>query len=94
MLMPNGGSDAENGLNSFHMHDEFHSREAISASFTPDKRLCDNGRTGSFTDTARELFLTHSAMSHSVRALENEFGCILLNRLGKRIELAAAGESF
>jgi DNA-binding transcriptional LysR family regulator len=51
-------------------------------------------RTGSFTDTARELFLTHSAISHSVRALENELGCRLLSRLGKRIELTAAGESF
>jgi DNA-binding transcriptional LysR family regulator len=51
-------------------------------------------RTGSFTETGRELFLTHSAISHSMRALENELGCRLLNRLGKRIELTAAGESF
>jgi LysR family transcriptional regulator, low CO2-responsive transcriptional regulator len=51
-------------------------------------------RTSSFTETARELFLTHSAISHSLRALENELGCRLLNRLGKRIELTAAGEAF
>ena len=51
-------------------------------------------RTGTFTETARELFLTHSAISHSMRALENELGCRLLNRLGKKIELTAAGESF
>jgi LysR family transcriptional regulator, low CO2-responsive transcriptional regulator len=51
-------------------------------------------RTGSFTETGRELFLTHSAISHSVRALENELGCRLLNRLGKRIELTPVGESF
>jgi LysR family transcriptional regulator, low CO2-responsive transcriptional regulator len=51
-------------------------------------------RTGSFTETARELFLTHSAISHSIRALENEMGCRLLNRMGKRVELTAAGEAF
>jgi DNA-binding transcriptional LysR family regulator len=28
-----------------------------------------------------------------VRALENELGCGLLNKLGKRIELTAAGKS-
>jgi DNA-binding transcriptional LysR family regulator len=51
-------------------------------------------RTGSFTEAGRELFLTHSAICHSVRALEDELGCRLLNRLGKTIELTAAGESF
>ncbi len=51
-------------------------------------------RTSSFTETARELFLTHSAISHSLRALENELGCRLLNRMGKRMELTAAGEAF
>jgi DNA-binding transcriptional LysR family regulator len=51
-------------------------------------------RTSSFTETARELFLTHSAISHSLSALENELGCRLLNRMGKRIELTAAGEAF
>jgi DNA-binding transcriptional LysR family regulator len=51
-------------------------------------------RTGSSSDTARELFLTHSAISHSVSALEDDLGCRLLNRLGKRIELTAASESF
>jgi DNA-binding transcriptional LysR family regulator len=51
-------------------------------------------RTGSFAETARELFLTHSAISHSIKALEREVGCRLLNRLGKKIELTAAGEGF
>jgi DNA-binding transcriptional LysR family regulator len=50
-------------------------------------------RTGSVTETARELFLTHSAISHSVRTLENELGCRLLNRVGKRVALTAAGET-
>lgn len=51
-------------------------------------------QTGSFTATARELFLTHSAISHSIRALENELGCRLLDRMGKKFELTPAGEAF
>jgi DNA-binding transcriptional LysR family regulator len=55
--------------------------------------LVSLAQTGSFTETARELFLTNSAISHSIRALENELGCRLLNRLGKKVELNAAGEA-
>jgi DNA-binding transcriptional LysR family regulator len=50
-------------------------------------------RTGSYTQTAKELFLTHSAISHSMRALENEIGCLLLHRVGKRVMLTEAGEA-
>ena len=49
-------------------------------------------KTGSFTQTARELHLTQSAVSHSMRALENEIGCRLLDRLGKKVVLTQAGE--
>jgi DNA-binding transcriptional LysR family regulator len=49
-------------------------------------------RTGSFTQTARELHLTQSGISHSMKALENEIGCRLLDRLGKKIALTQAGE--
>lgn len=51
-------------------------------------------KTGSFGEATGELFLTHSAMSHPVRALEDEVGCRLLNRMGKKIELTHAGEAF
>jgi DNA-binding transcriptional LysR family regulator len=51
-------------------------------------------RTGCLADTARELSLTNSAISHSMRALESDLGCRLLNRLGKRVVLTAAGEAF
>lgn len=50
-------------------------------------------RTGSMTETARELFLTHSAISHSMKALENDIGCRLLTRVGKKCELTEAGEA-
>ncbi len=49
-------------------------------------------RTGSFTKTARELHLSQSAISHSIKALEDEVQCRLLDRLGKSVLLTQAGE--
>lgn len=49
-------------------------------------------RTGSFTATAKEVFITQSAVSHSMRTLERELGCRLLNRVGKRTTLTLEGE--
>lgn len=50
-------------------------------------------RTGSYSKTARELFLSHSAISHSMRALEEEMGCRLLHRVDKKVALTEAGEA-
>ena len=49
-------------------------------------------RTGSFTQTARELHVTQSGISHSMKALETETGCRLFDRLGKKVVLTQAGE--
>jgi len=49
-------------------------------------------RTGSFTQTARELHLTQSGISHAMKALESDVGCRLLDRLGKKFVLTQAGE--
>lgn len=49
-------------------------------------------RTGSFTETARELHLSQSAVSHSMKALEAEVGCRLFDKLGKKAVLTQAGE--
>src|SRR6266478_7329334 len=49
-------------------------------------------RTGSFTEAARELHLTQSAVSHALRALEEDVGCRLLDRLGKKTTLTQSGE--
>jgi DNA-binding transcriptional LysR family regulator len=49
-------------------------------------------QTGSFTLAARELNLTQSAISHSMKALEQDAGCRLLDRMGKKIMLTQAGE--
>ena len=49
-------------------------------------------RTGSFTRAAQELHLTQSAVSHSMKALEQEAGCRLLDRTGKKVTPTEAGE--
>jgi LysR family transcriptional regulator, low CO2-responsive transcriptional regulator len=51
-------------------------------------------RTRSFTDTAHELFLTRSAISHAMSALQAEIGCRLLTIMGKRVFLTQEGEAF
>lgn len=47
---------------------------------------------GSFTNAARELFLTQSAVSQQIGALENEIGDLLFDRSGKRVKLTGEGE--
>src|SRR5881409_4512713 len=56
------------------------------------RTFCVLTRTGSFTQTARELHLTQSGISHSMKALEGDVGCRLLDRLGKKVLLTQAGE--
>ena len=56
------------------------------------RAFCVLARTGSFTQTARELHLTQSGVSHAMKALEADVGCRLLNRLGKKVVLTQAGE--
>ena len=46
----------------------------------------------SFTKAADELHLTQSAVSHRVRALEEELGIVLFKRLMRRLELTRAGQ--
>jgi DNA-binding transcriptional LysR family regulator len=56
------------------------------------RAFCAVARTASFTQAARELHLTQSAVSHSMKALEGDVGCRLLHKLGKKIALTQAGE--
>src|ERR1051325_5471705 len=56
------------------------------------RTFCALARTGNFTQTARELHLTQSGISHSMKALERDIGCRLLDRLGKKVVLTQAGE--
>src|SRR5258705_10655355 len=48
-------------------------------------------RTGSFTLAAKELYLSQSAVSHSMKALEEDVGGRLFDRVGKKGFLKQAG---
>jgi LysR family glycine cleavage system transcriptional activator len=48
-------------------------------------------RHESFSRAADELFVTHGAVSHQIRALEEELGTPLFLREGKRVRLTDAG---
>jgi len=49
-------------------------------------------RTRSFTEAAKSLHLTQSAVSHAVKALENDIGHRLFEREGRRIRPTEPGE--
>jgi DNA-binding transcriptional LysR family regulator len=52
-------------------------------------------RLGSFTKAGEATLRTQSALSQQIRALEDEFGCRLFERVGtRRLKLTAAGERF
>lgn len=49
-------------------------------------------KTGSFTRAGKELFISQSAVSHSIKGLESDIGCRLFDRMGKKVHLTPAGE--
>lgn len=51
-------------------------------------------RHGNFSRAAEEIHVTHGAISHQVRALEDELGVQLFARHGKRIAITPEGERF
>lgn len=51
-------------------------------------------RHGNFSRAAEEIHVTHGAISHQVRALEEELGVALFARHGKRISITPEGERF
>lgn len=51
-------------------------------------------KTGSYTEAAKHLYVTHSAVCHSMKALESQVGCRLLSKLRKKTILTEAGEAF
>jgi len=50
--------------------------------------------TRSFTLAASKNFITQSAVSHSIKSLEKQLDCALIERMGKRITLTPYGEVF
>jgi LysR family glycine cleavage system transcriptional activator len=51
-------------------------------------------RTGSLTRAAESLHLTHGAISHQIKALEDEIGVQLIERAGRGIRLTDEGARF
>jgi LysR family glycine cleavage system transcriptional activator len=51
-------------------------------------------RHENFSRAAEEIHVTHGAISHQVRALEQELGVMLFARHGKRIAITPEGERF
>ena len=50
--------------------------------------------TLSFTRAAERVHVTQSTLSHQIRQLEDEIGRPLFDRIGKRVLLTDAGETF
>jgi len=55
------------------------------------RAFCSVARTGKMTDAADELFLSQSAISLQIKALEEEMDAILFERRGPRIQLTPDG---
>jgi LysR family glycine cleavage system transcriptional activator len=51
-------------------------------------------RTGSLTRAASALNLTHGAISHQIKALEDDLGVALFERAGRGVRLTEDGERF
>jgi LysR family glycine cleavage system transcriptional activator len=51
-------------------------------------------RLESFSRAAEEIFVTHGAVSHQIRALERALGAALFLRNGRRVSLTAEGRHF
>lgn len=52
------------------------------------------GRLQSFTQAADELHVTQGAVSRQIRALEDELGVKLFNRLTRKVELTETGQKY
>jgi DNA-binding transcriptional LysR family regulator len=50
-------------------------------------------KTGSYTETARQLFVTYLAISHAMPTQESSVECRLLSNMNKKVILTDAGEA-
>lgn len=60
--------------------------------FRPLRAFIEVVRQGGFSQAAKTVFATQSTVSKAVKQLENELGVPLLERIGHRSTLTAAGE--
>lgn len=57
------------------------------------RHLIALAETGSFTRAAESVHLTQPALSRSIQTLEEEMGLRLIDRIGKRCEISASGQT-
>jgi LysR family glycine cleavage system transcriptional activator len=57
------------------------------------RTFCVAARYGSFRTAGEELFITSSAVSHQIKALEEELGELLFDRSGRDLSLTETGQS-
>ena len=74
------------------MMDEFQRR--FLPSYSVLRSFDSAARHGSFTQAAKELNLTQSAISRQVKELEETVGVELFRRVGRRVILTRAGQKF
>ncbi len=58
------------------------------------KSFVEVAKQESFTSAARELCVTQSAVSHSIRGLESSLGVSLIDRVGKKVVLTREGMTY
>ena len=51
-------------------------------------------QTEHLTQSAQNLFVTQSTLSHGLRQLEDELGIVLFERIGRGLKLSEAGRAF
>lgn len=61
---------------------------------TPLKYFVKLADVLSFTEASKELFITQSTLSLSIKQLEEELGVTLFDRIGKKIYLTDARTGF
>jgi LysR family transcriptional regulator for metE and metH len=79
----------KNGTSSW-IHDSFSSMETLERNHLSLLREVD--RLGSLTAAARSLGLTQSALSHTVRKVEEQLGTRIWERTGRSLRLTPAGK--
>jgi DNA-binding transcriptional LysR family regulator len=87
--MPGRSKKSSHSIHTFH---EFYSSMQPILDSRQLRAFVTLVASASFTAAARELGITQSAISHSMRALEDEVGCKLIDRLGKKATPTQAGE--
>jgi DNA-binding transcriptional LysR family regulator len=66
-------------------------KNALIMTFVQLRQFIALAKAGSFVKAADVLCMTQPALSRSIKSLEEEFGRLLFDRIGKKIELTAFG---